>query len=122
MGGVKAKIRPKMKKLVFHLKKNKVKTAVISNVSEPYAKRHFALGHYQIFDYLILSHEVGLRKPDIRIYHHALYVVDVKPEESIFIDDREENVKVANQLGMKGIIYENTNQVWRRLEKILITS
>lgn len=114
------RIRHKMKRLVLRLKDKGIKTAVLSNISEPFARRHYRLGHYQIFDHLILSHKVGFRKPDVRIYLHALSLVKAQPHESVFIDDKEENVKVANQLGMKGIVYENTNQIWRWLEKILI--
>jgi len=118
----KAKIRHKMKELVLSLKKKRIKTAVLSNVSGPFARRHFRLGHYQIFDHLILSHEVGFRKPDKRIFYHALSVVKAQPHESVFIDDKEENISVANTLGIKGILYQNTNQVWRELENFLITS
>lgn len=115
----KAKIRSKMKRLVFYLKEKGTKTAILSNVSEPFAQRHFRLGHYQIFDHLILSHKVGFQKPDIRIYHHALSVVKVQPHESVFIDDKEENVEAGKKLGMKGIIYRNTDQVWREIENLL---
>jgi putative hydrolase of the HAD superfamily len=114
-----SKIRHKMKKLVSNLKKSGIKTAVLSNVSEPYARRHFRLGHYQIFDYLILSHIVGIRKPDVRIYYHALSVVNVKPHESVFIDDLKENIEVAENLGMKGIVYKNTRQVWREVGRLI---
>jgi putative hydrolase of the HAD superfamily len=115
----KAKIRHKMKKLVLSLKQKGIKTAVLSNVSQPFAQRHYRLGHYRIFDYLILSCEVGFRKPDPRIFHRALSAVGVKPEESIFIDDKEKNIKAAEKIGIKGIFYKNTNQVWREVKRII---
>ncbi|NTU69886.1 HAD family phosphatase, partial [bacterium] len=37
--------------------------------------------------------------------------LNINPEETIFIDDREKNVKVAQSLGIKGIIFKNKNQL-----------
>ena len=56
-----------------------------------------------IFDEYILSYEVGSMKPHPQIYREALKRTGVKAEECIFIDDKEENVKIAQRLGINGI-------------------
>ena len=63
-----------------------------------------------LFDDLIFSAEVGLVKPDRRIYTLALERLRVQPTEAIFIDDVQANVEAAQAIGMKGIRFANTEQ------------
>ena len=51
------------------------------------------------FDVVILSYEVGVMKPDARIYRAAERAAGVGPEEILFVDDRWENVAAAQSLG-----------------------
>jgi len=59
-----------------------------------------------IFDDYVLSYEVGAMKPDSRIYEEALRRTGFKPEECLFIDDMEENIKGAQKLGINVILME----------------
>lgn len=59
-----------------------------------------------IFDDYVLSYEVGAMKPDSRIYEEALRRTGFKPEECLFIDDLEENIKGAQKLGINVILME----------------
>jgi putative hydrolase of the HAD superfamily len=56
-----------------------------------------------IFDDYVLSYEVGFIKPHPEIYKHTLRKARAKPEECLFIDDREENIEVARMLGIQTI-------------------
>ena len=49
------------------------------------------------------SHDLGCRKPEREIYLRALELSGVKAEESLFIDDNQENVEAAEEVGMKSI-------------------
>jgi len=71
------------------------------------------------FDHIIASCDVKLLKPDPRMYQAALERINLKPEETVFIDDREVNVKAAEALGIKGIIYVRKEQAIKELDKIL---
>src|SRR5579885_1973241 len=51
----------------------------------------------------ILSHEVGLRKPDPAIYRKALALSGTEPEETVFVDDLKPNVDAAKKLGIRAI-------------------
>jgi len=70
-----------------------------------------------IFDSLVLSYHVGLMKPHPRIYQIALEAAQVRPPEAIFIDDLEENVRMAEALGMATILYRPETD----LEKALVS-
>jgi FMN phosphatase YigB (HAD superfamily) len=72
------------------------------------------------FDDLIFSAEVGLAKPDRRIFDLALDRLQVQPAEAIFIDDVPVNVEAAQTIGMAGIRFETTEQTIAAIERIII--
>jgi epoxide hydrolase-like predicted phosphatase len=71
------------------------------------------------FDVLIISAEVGLMKPDHRIYELALQHMQVSPGQSVMVDDMPANVAAAKDLGMHGIVFKDATQVQRELNQIL---
>jgi putative hydrolase of the HAD superfamily len=71
------------------------------------------------FDHMIASCDVKLLKPDPAIYTLALARIGCSAEESVFIDDREINVKAAEKLGVNGIVYQSRSQTINDLEAIL---
>ncbi len=52
------------------------------------------------FDNMYYSHEIGFRKPDADIFEFMLEDAQLKPEECLFIDDLEENTKMASTFGI----------------------
>ncbi|PFG19653.1 HAD family hydrolase [Serinibacter salmoneus] len=54
---------------------------------------------------VVVSGEVGLIKPDPRIYRHLMREHRVRPARSVFVDDRPENVFAAEALGMRGVVF-----------------
>jgi putative hydrolase of the HAD superfamily len=67
------------------------------------------------FDSLVLSHEVGLRKPDRRIYEHCRKVAGRPAHECLFIDDLAANVEAARTAGWKAIQYSPGEDLITRL-------
>lgn len=53
------------------------------------------------FEQFYLSHEINFRKPNANIYEFVLNENDLKPSETIFIDDTKENTDAAKKLGMQ---------------------
>lgn len=49
------------------------------------------------------SYEIGLLKPDLRIYNHLINDAAIKPSETLFIDDSLANVEAARRIGMQGL-------------------
>jgi len=62
---------------------------------------HFPL--HQLFKKVYYSSEIGLRKPDAECFLHVLNDAGLKPEETVMIDDREDNCLAAESVGMKSI-------------------
>jgi putative hydrolase of the HAD superfamily len=68
------------------------------------------------FDVFCSSCYLGLRKPDPKIFERALQITQARPEESVFIDDRENNVAVANEAGMHGVRFTTPDALVKDLE------
>lgn len=66
----------------------------------------------------ILSHELKLRKPQIEIFEAALKLSGTAPEESVFIDDLEENCAGARKAGLHAIRYRGARDLKKRLEAL----
>ena len=73
----------------------------------------------KIVDAMLFSYEVGLAKPDSRIYQIALSRLRVYPEETIFVDDKNANADTARLIGMHGIWYKNNEQTIAEIQKWL---
>jgi epoxide hydrolase-like predicted phosphatase len=61
-------------------------------------------------DVQVYSAEVGLLKPDPRIYRIVLDQLQLPAGACVFVDDRPENVQAAQALGMKGVLCRETQQ------------
>lgn len=82
--------------------KMKYKLGIISNANPSLDWSFSSLGIRQYFDDIVISAYEGIEKPDKEIYLRSISNLGSKLEECIFIDDRLENVNVAEKLGMKG--------------------
>jgi epoxide hydrolase-like predicted phosphatase len=71
------------------------------------------------FDTLTISAEVKIAKPDAKIYHIALDSLNVKAEESIFVDDVPANIEACEKLGMQGILFRDSNEVMDEIKNLL---
>ncbi len=67
------------------------------------------------FDALVLSHEVGVRKPDPRIYEHCRRLAGRPAAECLFIDDLPTNVDAALACGWRGVVYRRGDDLRRAL-------
>jgi HAD superfamily hydrolase (TIGR01509 family) len=72
-----------------------------------------------LFDDLIISAEVGIVKPDPRIYQLAVQRLGVRPEESVFVDDMLINVEAARQQGLAAIQFLDTPQTLADLRALM---
>jgi epoxide hydrolase-like predicted phosphatase len=94
------------------------KTATICNGgSREAVNRKFKLG--ELVDLMIFDGEEGVAKPDARIYELALLRLGVRPVEAVFVDDKEQNVEAAQQLGMYSVHFKNTAQAIAEIQALL---
>ncbi len=80
---------------------------------------------YSIFSLLdgqVISSEEHVIKPDPAIYHCLFDRFGLKPEECVFTDDKAENIKGSQAVGMEGIVFRNAQQYERELRSIISRS
>ncbi len=75
-----------------------------------------------VFDEMVISAEVGIVKPDARIYHLALERLQVAPQESVFVDDFIENIDGGKTVGLHTIYFRTPQQAIEDLSKLLNSS
>jgi putative hydrolase of the HAD superfamily len=103
--------------LVLELKGKGIPVALLSNIDDRLARiiREFNL--YAPFDPCLLSCEIGLEKPDPKIYEFLLKEMELSATSIIFIDDRAENIEAAQKLGFDAILFTSQNQLQKELKK-----
>ena len=88
------------------------KTAILSNASSEVRAWITQAFHLERdFDLIIISSEERYNKPQPEIFHIALDLLGVQPEEAIFIDDEARNIGPAQALGIHAVQFKNTPQV-----------
>jgi putative hydrolase of the HAD superfamily len=95
-----------------------VRTALISNSwgeALPYERDRFP----ELFDAWLISHEVGLRKPDPEIYALGAERIGLAPEACVFVDDLGGNLKPAAAMGMATVRHERAEETIPQLEELL---
>jgi len=93
------------------------KTAILTNnVKEWHDWRELVDAH--VFDLVIDSSHVGMRKPDPEIYHHTVRELGVAPARAAFIDDIPTNVEGASAVGLRAIHFTTTEEVIAQLKPL----
>lgn len=111
---------PGMLELIADLKNRSFKVGLLSNVVGPTALDIEQHGGYDIFDFKILSCEVGYSKPASEIYHMALDQLDgIRSHETIYVDDQQRCLEPAIKLGMYTVLALNTEQIINDIEDII---
>lgn len=92
---------------------------LISNTCDihfEHIKKKFPI--FDLFNGLILSYEVSMRKPSTDIFAYALAKTSSRPEECLFIDDLIEHIDVASSLGIKTHHFKNIKTLKTDLKKM----
>ena len=93
---------------------------VTNNVKEGAAAWRSLVPVDELFDVVIDSSEVGMRKPNPAIYHHALDALGgIPPDEAVFLDDTPGNVEGAKRAGLHAILVEHPEQAIEDLTALL---
>ena len=74
------------------------------------------------FDQVFYSYELGMIKPDPKIFLHVLERINYEPSECIFIDDNRKNVNVAKQIGMIGLQFRNETKFFEDIKCLIYIS
>lgn len=98
----------------------KIKVGLLSNYSDqlrPLLEEELKIAN--LFDDIIISSEIKLRKPDEDIYQTALERLNVVAQDTIFVDDRMENIESAEKVGMHAILYQSNEQVITHINDLI---
>lgn len=95
-------------------------TAIISNSFVGAREREEEAHRFsELTDLIVYSHEVGVMKPDPAIYELCLDRLGMRPQETVFVDNFEDNCVAARALGMSAVLFKDTGQAIRDLDALL---
>ncbi|MBQ8261259.1 MAG: HAD family phosphatase [Lachnospiraceae bacterium] len=112
---------PYAKGWIHELKEAGRKVYLLSN----YPKSLFEKHEKEKFDFLeevdgkVVSGFVKMAKPDPAIYKKLLKTYGLNPEECVFLDDRKDNIRAAEALGIRGILFTDYETARGKLEELL---
>jgi putative hydrolase of the HAD superfamily len=99
--------------------KKEYKTALLSNFTLDLMDRLRALKIDHLFDVVVNSSVIKIAKPSPQAFWYTLEQMNLNPSHVVFIDDLPLNIQGAEEVGIKGILYQNFEQAKIDLEKIL---
>jgi epoxide hydrolase-like predicted phosphatase len=99
--------------------RGKYKTGVISNAWSDLRENLAREKIDDAFDCIIISAEVGVAKPDPKIFQIALQQANVHPNEAVFVDDFYVNIEGCEKVGMKGIQFKDAPSTLQQLKLLL---
>lgn len=92
--------------------KKQYRLTILSNINAlhfDYLKKEFPI--FDAFHYLVTSFETGSAKPSLLIYQKALYLLKTSPQETLYIDDRQDLVREALKLKLRSYVYKGVEQL-----------
>ncbi|MFI9172247.1 HAD-IA family hydrolase [Streptomyces lincolnensis] len=96
----------------------RVPLILVSNATLTLEDDLATLGLSDLADHVVNSARIGIVKPDPRIYHHAAALADVRPDRCLFVDDSEENLTTAADLGMSPVHFREPADLERALQPL----
>lgn len=94
------------------------KTALLSNATIYLDALLAEHGLTAIFDVIVNSARVGLRKPDPEIFKLTVERMGLSPTECLLVDDKDRNTRVAQALGVKAIVFRSAAHLMRQLKNL----
>ena len=106
-GGFDFRLSHDMVRFIHDLKENGLTIGVLTNNVREFREFWWPLMDFaEVFDTVVDSHEVAMRKPNPAIYHLTMNRLGAEPARTAFLDDLQANVDAANAIGMHGILVE----------------
>jgi len=106
---------PEMEQLLRRLKASGVRVALLTNSVPEFWTVIQETINTEIFDCVVDSSKVGLRKPEMKIYELVAEKLGVKTASCIMIDDLEHNIEGAKRAGMEGVLFTTSEETSRNV-------
>jgi putative hydrolase of the HAD superfamily len=104
---------PDMNALVLRARHAGLRTALLSN---SWGNDYPRDGWDSMFEAVVISGEVGMRKPEPRIYRHTADLLGVEPATCVFVDDLRPNITAAVEVGMVGVHHRSYRETAAELD------
>jgi HAD superfamily hydrolase (TIGR01509 family) len=101
--------------LVRRAKAAGIRTALLSN---SWGDQYLREGWQDMFEAVVISGEVGMRKPERQIFEHTLALLRLDAGACVFVDDHLANIKAAGVLGIVGVWHREYHQTAGELEAL----
>lgn len=108
---------PGMEQLLSELRAAGYALHALSNYAPWYRMIEAELGLGRYLEWSFVSCDMGVRKPDAEAYLHPARTLGVAPNDCLFIDDRSENVRGAEQQGMPAVLFESSESLRAELRE-----
>ncbi|MFE4952508.1 HAD family hydrolase [Leifsonia sp. NPDC056665] len=104
--------------VLLDLKEGGTRLALLSNAGRDFGSyfRHGTLG--DLFEQVFVSGELGTVKPSAEIFEHVMAELGVTPAQTVFIDNKAENVEGARALGIAGHVYTSADDLRAYLQTL----
>ena len=106
---------PAMGALVLRARRAGLLTGLLSN---SWGNTYPREGWDEMFHTIVISGEVGMRKPDREIFEHTLDMLGVQASDAVFVDDLLANVHAAVEFGLVGVHHRSYDETAAELEAI----
>ncbi len=106
---------PEMSALVRRARMSGLSTGLLSN---SWGNDYPRDGWDEMFDVVVISGEVGMRKPEPGIFHHTVALLGLEPGECVFVDDLAHNIAAAVDVGMVGVHHTSYDSTLAELEAL----
>ena len=113
--------RPEVWERVGRLKEKGYGIYLLSNYSEVLFQTHTRGASFlEVIDGAVISYQVHVTKPDQRIYQILMQKYELKPKECLFFDDRKENTRAAEALGIQAVTVQSEEHLLGELDGLLV--
>ncbi len=109
---------PGMRKLIKDLKHNYKVALATNNNALAFVSFNQKFGFSMLFDYVLVSGEIGVKKPDEAYFKKLVEVTGSKPSDIVFFDDDAANVEAAKKVGLKGVLFKSAEEARAELRKL----
>ena len=112
-------VDPRMLDLLDVLSRSGLTLGLLSNIpselADEFLQRYAWLGRFAVLGF---SCRIGHVKPEPAAFDWCIRTLGVEPARILFVDDREENVRVARRLGLTGVVFRSPPQLRTDLERL----
>ncbi len=112
-------LKPDTVRLIEELRK-KYRVVAGTNTIESHYQIHLQQRHYDVFDRVYASHQIGLMKPQKEFFLYILKSESAKAEETFFVDDTIENVTAAREINICSILFMDAEKLRKELASLKV--